>query len=80
MRTIVIALSSLLFLAACAATPEPKTEMKAEVQKKGPQCYSGDAGRFFNINDKTTISGIEVYCAATADGNNGQWMSAKQGK
>ena len=80
MRTLLIAFSSLAVLTACATSPEPKTEMKAEASKHVPQCYSGDAGKFFNVGEKTTISGIAVDCVATTDGKNGQWMGAKHGK
>jgi hypothetical protein len=54
--------------------------MKAEAPKQVAQCYSSDAGKFFNIGEKTSISGIEVSCVATSDGKNGQWMGAKHGK
>lgn len=88
MRSLLITLSSLAFLGACASTPEPKAEMKpaakaevkAEEPKKVPQCYSGDAGKFFNVGEKTTVSGVEVNCVATSDGKNGQWMGVKHGK
>ncbi|MBK7422236.1 MAG: hypothetical protein IPJ48_03565 [Propionivibrio sp.] len=88
MRSLLITLSSLALLAACASTPEPKAEMKpavkaeakAEEPKKVPQCYSGDAGRFFNVGEKAIVSGVEVNCVATADGKNGQWMGVKHGK
>ncbi len=80
MRILFIALSSLAVLTACATAPEPKAEIKAEAPKQVAQCYSSDAGKFFKVGEKTTISGVEVSCVATSDGKNGQWMGAKHGK
>lgn len=78
---------SLLGLAAlfagCASTAPSTTHSAAEKKPetaKLAQCYSGDAGRFFSVGEKTSISGLEVTCTATSDGKNGQWMSAKHGK
>ena len=53
MRSLLITLSSLAFLAACSSTTEHKAEMKpavkaevkAEDPKLMPMCYSGDAGK-----------------------------------
>ena len=82
MRSLLIALPSLAILAACAATPEPKAEMKpaakAEAPAKVPQCYSGEAGKFFNAGEKATVSGVEVSCIATSDGKNASWVGVKK--
>ncbi|MCK6420574.1 MAG: hypothetical protein L6Q73_06660 [Aquabacterium sp.] len=61
-----------------SSTPAPAAAKTAAA--KVPQCYSGDAGRFFNVGEKTTLAGLEVACTATSDGKNGQWMSAKHAK
>ncbi len=69
-----IASSLVLLLSACASqAPAPA----AEAAKPGPQCYSGDHSRFFSVNDKTTIAGVNVVCKATADGKAAQWMGDK---
>lgn len=82
MRNLFIVCSSLALLAACAATPEPKAAPAAEVKTaapaKGPQCYSGDAGKFFDVGEKTTVSGVQVSCDATSDGKNASWVGAKK--
>ncbi|CAG1012584.1 hypothetical protein BURK2_04550 [Burkholderiales bacterium] len=67
----------------CASTAPNTTPAAAEKKPetaKVAQCYSGDAGRFFNVGERTSISGLEVTCTATSDGKNGQWMSAKHHK
>ncbi len=69
--------------AGCASTAPNATSATAQKKPeaaKVAQCYSGDAGRFFNVGDKTSMSGLEVTCTATSDGKNGQWMSAKHHK
>ena len=86
MRSLFIVLSSLALLAACAATPEPKAEMKpaakaevkAEAPAKVPQCYSGETGKFYNAGEKTTVSGVAVTCVATSDGKSASWMGVKK--
>jgi uncharacterized lipoprotein YajG len=75
---IVLALASLVLLAACASQSAPPEKVAmAPAAKLGPQCYSGDHGRFFNVEEKTTIAGVAVTCKATADGKAGQWMGSK---
>lgn len=77
MRT-VLALASLVLLAACASQgTAPEKVAMAPAAKPGPQCYSGDHGRFFNVEEATTIAGVGVICKATADGKSGQWMGSK---
>jgi len=89
MRSLLVVCSSLAFLSACMSTPETKAEMpspsasvgaaaKAEAPAKGPQCYSGDAGNFFNVGEQSSISGIQVSCDATSDGKGASWNSAKK--
>jgi hypothetical protein len=85
MRTLFVAAIALA-LSACAtqeaaksaAAPAPATTTVAAPAAKAPQCYSGDHGKFFNIGDKATISGVNVTCEKTSDGKNGQWMGAKK--
>ena len=81
MRTI-FALVTVVLLTACAgqqAAPEKLAAAPAAASpaKPGPQCYSGDHSRFFNVEEKTTIAGVAVTCKATADGKSGQWMGSK---
>lgn len=77
MRT-VLALASLVLLAACASQgTAPEKIAMASAAKPGPQCYSGDHGRFFNVEEKSTIAGVAVTCKATSDGKAGQWMGSK---
>jgi hypothetical protein len=75
---IVPVLASVLLLVACASqNTAPDKAAAAPTAKSGPQCYSGDHGRFFNVEEKTTIAGVAVTCKATADGRAGQWMGGK---
>ncbi|MCM2288660.1 MAG: hypothetical protein NDI67_06495 [Sulfuritalea sp.] len=77
MRT-VLALASLMLLAACASqSATPEKVAAAPAAKPGPQCYSGDHGRFFNVDETSTIAGVAVVCKATSDGKAGQWMGSK---
>lgn len=77
MRT-VLALASVMLLAACASqSTAPEKVAMASAAKPGPQCYSGDHARFFNVEEKTTIAGVAVTCKATSDGKSGQWMGSK---
>jgi len=75
MRYLAIAFSAIV-LSACA-TQETAKPAAAPAAKKAPQCYSGDHGKFFNVGEKTKISGVDVSCEATSDGKNGQWMGKK---
>ena len=80
---VVPVLASVLLLAACASqntAPEKAAAAPAAAApaaKPGPQCYSGEHGRFFNVDEKTSIAGVAVSCKATADGKSGQWMGGK---
>lgn len=82
MRSIPV-IAAFLFLSACAsqnAAPEKTAAEKAveaPAAKLGPQCYSGDHGRFFGVGDKASIAGVDVVCKATADNKSGQWVGAK---
>ncbi len=77
MRTALVLVSA-MFLAACASqTAAPEKVAAAPAAKPGPQCYSGDHGRFFKVEEKTTIAGVAVICKATSDGKAGQWMGSK---
>jgi hypothetical protein len=81
---IVPVLASVLLLAACATqntAPEKVATAPAAAApaaKPGPQCYSGEHERFFNVDEKASIAGVAVTCKATADGKSGQWMGSKQ--
>ncbi len=77
MRTTLV-LASVALLAACASQNAPSEKIAvAPAAKPGPQCYSGDHGRFFNVEEKATIAGVAVTCKATSDGKAGQWMGSK---
>lgn len=84
MRSIPV-LAAALFLSACAsqgAAPEkaatqPEKMAAATVATKGPQCYSGDHGKFFDIGEKTSIADVAVTCKATADNKAAQWVGTK---
>jgi len=85
MRSI-IALASVTVLTACASqTPIPEKAAAAPApaasavtaDKRIPQCYSGDAGKFFNAGERTNIAGFNVECKPNSDGKSGQWMGIK---
>lgn len=80
MRILFIAVTALT-LSACAtqeaAKPAPAASAAPAAAKKVPQCYSSDHSKFFNVGEKTKISGVDVTCEATSDGKNGQWMGKK---
>jgi hypothetical protein len=66
-------------LSACAsqqATPE-KTAAAPAAEKKAPQCWSGDAGKFFDVGAKQSVSGVAVECKLTSDGKGASWVGAK---
>ena len=66
-------------VAAPAAAPAaPAPVAAAPVEKKAPQCYSGDDSKFFNVGEKTKIAGIDVVCATNSDGKSGQWSTGKK--
>ncbi len=68
--------SAAVSLSACATqTPAPAAPTAAE--KKAPQCWNGDQGKFQDVGTKTTISGVAVECKPTSDGKAAQWMGAK---
>lgn len=81
MHSLVSILLAAVIVSACASSaPAPTQAKSAEAAKPAPQCYSGDDGKFHPVAQKATISGVEVVCAATADGKSAQWMSAKTHK
>lgn len=61
---------------AVPAAPAPMAA--APVEKKAPQCYSGDDSKFFNVGEKTKVAGIDVVCATNSDGKSGQWAAVKK--
>lgn len=75
---IIPVLASVVFLSACASqSAPPEKAAMAPAAAPGAQCYSGDHGKFFNVDEKTTIAGVAVICKATADGKSGQWVGSK---
>ncbi|WP_310451179.1 hypothetical protein [Sulfuritalea sp.] len=75
---VVLALASILLLAACASQSAPPEKVAvASAARHVPQCYSGDHGRFFNVEETTTISGVAVTCKPTSDGKAASWMGSK---
>ena len=79
MRTFFIAATALA-LTACATQEAAKpaaAPAATSATKPAPQCYSSDHSKFFNVGEKTKISGVDVSCEATSDGKNGQWMGKK---
>ena len=80
MRLMLTALFSATTLFACASTPAPAPAPHAEKAaetSKSPQCYSGDADKFFDVGSTTSIAGVAVMCLATADGKSAAWDGAK---
>ncbi len=81
MRTLIFAFPALLLAACASQAPAPADKAAAPTTaaaaKPGPQCYSGDDSRFFDVGDKTSIGGVKVVCKATADGKAAQWMGEK---
>lgn len=83
MRSLLLVMVSALTLAACAsptAAPEKAAApaaAAAPVVKAAPQCYSGDHGKFFAVDARTSISGVDVVCQLSSDGKSAQWMGTK---
>jgi putative hemolysin len=83
MRSLFLVMASALTLAACAsptAAPEKAAApapAAAPVAKAAPQCYSGDHGKFFDVDARTSISGVDVVCQLSSDSKSAQWMGAK---
>lgn len=77
MRSLIV-ITAAVVLSACAsqgATPEKAAATPAA--KKAPQCWSGDAGKFFDVGAKQSISGVAVECKLTSDGKAAAWVGAK---
>ena len=75
---IVLVLASVLLVSACASqSAPPEKVVVASAAKHAPQCYSGDHGRFFDVEEKTAISGVAVTCKPTSDGKAASWMGSK---
>lgn len=71
-------------LSACASqnaapekAPAVPTAAAASAAKKAPQCWSGDAGKFFDVGAKQSISGVAVECKLTSDGKAAAWVGGK---
>lgn len=82
MRTLLV-IAAALALSACATqTPAPAPAASTPTpapaaEKKAPQCWNGDLGKFQEVGAKATISGVAVECKVTSDGKSAQWMGAK---
>ncbi len=82
MRSLLV-IAAALALSACATqTPAPAAPAAAPApapaaEKKAPQCWNGDLGKFQDVGTKTTISGVAVECKPTTDGKAAQWMGTK---
>lgn len=77
MRSLIF-IAAALALSACATqTPAPATAKPATAEKKVPQCWNGDLGKFQDVGTKTTLSGVTVECKPTTDGKAAQWMGTK---
>ena len=81
MRSIII-LAAALSITACAGpatTPEKPAEKAPApaAEKKGPQCWSGEAGKFVDVGTKSAEAGVAVECKPTGDGKSAQWVGGK---
>ena len=71
-------LAAAIVLSACASEATvPEKVAAAPAVRKGPQCYSSDHGKFFDVDQKTSIGGVAVICKATSDNKAAQWMGSK---
>lgn len=73
----ILAITAAVVLSACAAQTTAPADKSASTAKTGPQCWSGDHSKFFNVGDKTTLAGVSVECKPTSDGKAAQWMGNK---
>jgi hypothetical protein len=66
-------------LTACATQDKaPTTATTAPAaERKAPQCWNGDLGKFQEIGTRAQLSGVAVECKLTSDGKAAQWMSTK---
>ena len=46
-------------------------------EKKGAQCWSGEAGKFVDVGTKSSEAGVAVECKPTGDGKSAQWVGGK---
>lgn len=78
MRSLLV-IAAALALSACATqTLAPAASAPAPAaEKKAPQCWNGDLGKFQDVGTKTTLSGVAVECKPTTDGKAAQWMGTK---
>lgn len=81
MRYLLLAALPLIVLVGCASNetkaPAPQAKAEPAPAHKAPQCYSGDHGKFFDVDAKAEIATVKVVCKKTADGKSAQWMSDK---
>lgn len=77
MRYLFVAAATSLLAACASQTTAPAAAPAPAAEKKAPQCWNGDAGKFENVGTKTSISGVMVECKPTSDGKAAQWMGAK---
>ncbi len=80
MRSLIV-IAIAVALTACSTQPEkiaaPAAAPAPAVAKKAPQCWSGDASKFFDVGAKEKVSGVAVECKLTADGKAASWVGAK---
>lgn len=79
MRTFLATSAIALGLTGCATqnpvpAEKPVAPAAAAPAPKAPQCWNGDAGKFEDIGNQASISGVTVVCEKTTDGKNAQWM------
>lgn len=80
MRSLIV-IAAALALSACATqTPAPAASSPVPApaaEKKAPQCWNGDLGKFQDVGTKATVSGVAVECKPTTDGKSASWVGGK---
>lgn len=76
MRSLIV-IAAAAVLSACASQSATPEKSAAPAAKKAPQCWSGDAGKFFDVGAKQSIAGVAVECKLTSDGKAASWVGAK---
>lgn len=80
MRSLIVIVAALGLSACATQSPAPASSSPApaaSAEKKAPQCWNGDLGKFQDVGTKTKLSGVAVECKPTTDGKAAQWMGAK---
>lgn len=79
MRSLIVVATAVL-LSACASqntAPQAAVPAPAAAEKKAPQCWNGDLGKFQDVGSKATIAGVAVECKLTSDGKAASWVGGK---